>query len=65
MFNIMAFKQVLRAHKDYYRERKNLDKKREGILNSRRTYPDKLILKKSIVWLYYLKGGKIFSDILF
>ena len=63
MFNIQAFRQILRAHKDYYRERKNLNKKREEILNSGRTCPDELILKKSIVRLYYLKGRKIFSDI--
>jgi len=63
MLNIKAFRQVVRAHKDYYREQKALDKKREEILSSRRSNPGKLILGKSIVWLYYLKGKKTFSDI--
>lgn len=63
MLNVKAFRQVVRAHKDYCRERKNLNEKREEIIHSRKSYPDKLILKKSIVWLYYLKRVKIFSDI--
>jgi len=58
-----AFWQVLRSHLSYYRHIKTLNRKRREIINDNHYYPDKLILNKSMVFEYYLRKKKKFTDI--
>ncbi len=62
-FKFCAFWQILRAHRAYYSNRKSLNKKRKKIQKEGKLYPEKLILNKSVVLEYYLRGKKKFSEI--
>jgi len=54
--------QIFLAHIDYYRNMRSLGKKRERILLTARPVKSGLILNKSIITGFYLKGKKMFSD---
>jgi GT2 family glycosyltransferase len=58
-----ALWQVLRAHMAYYSNLRSLTIKRKKVRDKSIFYPEKLILKKSIVFEYYLRGKKKFDEI--
>lgn len=63
-FKIIAFISVFEAHIDYYRHKKALRKKREDIQQYRITYPDKLILNKSLVYDFFIRKKETYSELL-
>ncbi len=61
--NAGAFWQILRAHMSYYSNLASLNIKKNKIRKESSLYPEKLILKKSIVFGYYLRGKKKFDEL--
>jgi len=61
--NITAFINVLKAHINYYRHKKVLRAKRKEIQQNMIIYPDNLILNKSIVYNFYIRKKKTYSEI--
>lgn len=55
--------QIIRAHMAFYSKMQSLKRKRKKIQEEGIFYPEKLILNKSIVFEYYLRGKKKFSEI--
>jgi GT2 family glycosyltransferase len=58
-----ALWQILRAHTAYYYNLRSLNIKRKKVRVESTFYPEKLILKKSIVFEYYLRGKKKFDEL--
>ena len=63
-YKIIAFTSVIKAHIDYYRHKKALRKKREDIQQYRITYPDKLILNKSLVYGFFIRKKETYSELM-
>ncbi len=61
---ITSFKNVIKAHIDYYRHKKVLKEKRTEILQNRMSYPDKLILNKSLVYKFFIRKKKTYTQLL-
>jgi GT2 family glycosyltransferase len=59
--NFMA---VFKAHRDYYREINILRKKREIVQNISSSQAPNLILNKSIVFEFYVRGKKTYSKLI-
>lgn len=61
------FTAVFSAHKEYYRTRTRLRAERERIASTtgQQTLPRNLMLNKSIICLFYIRGIRRFSDISF
>jgi len=61
---ITSFKNVIKSHIDYYRHKKALKEKRTEILQNRMSYPDKLILNKSLVYNFFIRKKKTYTQLL-
>jgi GT2 family glycosyltransferase len=55
---------VIKAHFDYYKEINILRKKREMVQNISSPLPQNLILNKSIVFEFYVRGKKTFNSLI-
>ena len=63
MFRFKSFLQVLKAHLDYYRNRRSLELKRNEIIASSVTNPDHLIMNRSMVFAFFFNGKRKFNDL--
>ena len=54
--------QIIRAHLDYYRHIRSLGIKRDRLKKSAKPIKEGLILNKSIIYGFYIKGKKLFTD---
>ncbi|MFN2380778.1 MAG: glycosyltransferase family 2 protein [Bacteroidales bacterium] len=61
-FHFRNFREVLRAHHDYLRDRPRLDEKRRKINSEEERYKKMPILNKSIIAGFYIGGKKVFTD---
>ena len=61
--NFRSFKSVWRAHMDYYKNIRDLKKKREMVKKLEVNKFPVQILNKSIVFEFYLKGNRTFSSL--
>ena len=57
------FKAVIRARKEFNRWKHDFDKDRRWIQENRKAHDIKECYSKSILWAYYAKGKKKFSDL--
>jgi len=63
--NIKSTVSVLKAHKDYYRNIRNLKQKRKMVRELQIRQTRNLILNKSIIFEFYIKKHKTFSSLNF
>ncbi|MDT8401045.1 MAG: glycosyltransferase family 2 protein [Bacteroidales bacterium] len=61
--NFTAFVNVIKAHLHYYRHKKELKLKREEGIKDKISYPQDLILNKSLVFNFYIKRVKTYSQL--
>jgi GT2 family glycosyltransferase len=61
--NLTAFWQVFRSHIAYYKSIPALNRKRRAIVKDGHSYPEELILNKSLVMDFYIRKRKVFSEI--
>jgi hypothetical protein len=54
--------QIFKGHISYYRNKRELDKKRDAISEITTTNRTDLILNKSVILGFYIKGKKLFTD---
>jgi len=59
-----SVKSVWKAHIDYYKALNELKKKRESVKKLERDHSPALILNKSIVFEFYVKGNKTYKSLL-
>jgi len=59
--DFLSFRSVLKAHLDYYRNRKDLRKKRKAVKQLERNQTNPGIVNKSIVFEFYLRGRKTYD----
>lgn len=59
--NFKAFINVIKAHLDYYRHKKVLRQKRKSCLEMAVSYPESLILNKSLVFNFFIKGKRTYT----
>ncbi|MEA1886109.1 MAG: glycosyltransferase family 2 protein [Bacteroidota bacterium] len=62
--NIKAFINVIKAHVHYHRHKKVLREKRKAGIDKIITYPEKLILNKSLVFNFYIKKKRTYTELL-
>lgn len=63
-FNVIAFVNVIKAHIDYHRHKKVLREKRKEVQLNIITYPDKLILNKSLVYDFFIRKKETYTEIM-
>ncbi len=63
MFKTKAFLNVFKAHIHFYRHKKTLRMKRSLIPEKENTYASGLVLDKSLVFNFYIKGKKTFIQL--
>lgn len=61
--NFAAVKSIWKAHIDYYRNISTLKEKRKMVKLLVKDHSDKMILNKSVVFEFYVKGHKTFSSL--
>jgi len=54
---------IIKAHMHFYRQKKALREKRKELINNNLHYPDTLILNKSIVFDFYIRKRRTFTEI--
>jgi len=59
-----AFANVIKAHIHYHRNKKDLRGKRNITDPDAKQYPGRLILNKSLVFSFYIKGQKTYTELL-
>jgi GT2 family glycosyltransferase len=59
--DLVNFRSVLKAHIDYYRNKKELKKNRERIKKLEINHAPSCILNKSLIFEFYIKGAKTFD----
>ncbi|MDZ7738607.1 MAG: glycosyltransferase family 2 protein [Bacteroidales bacterium] len=62
-FNIKAFSNVIKAHTAFYRHKKVLRAKRKENISLEAVYPGKLVMNKSLVFSFYIKRKKTYSEL--
>ncbi|MGM0528873.1 MAG: glycosyltransferase family 2 protein [Bacteroidota bacterium] len=62
--NIRAFLNVIKAHGHYHTHKKALRRKRKAGMAKIVTYPEKLILNKSLVFNFYIKKERTYTELL-
>lgn len=60
-FKLKAFSSVIKAHTAFYSHRNVLKEKRKENIPGKYVYPGRLVLNKSLVFLFYIKRKKTYS----
>lgn len=63
-FQFWAFASIWKAHRDYSRMIETLNLKREAIIKKSVSYPEKLILNKSIVYAFYIERKRTYIQLM-
>lgn len=61
-FRFRNFREIIRAHSDYRRERETLDKKRKQLGSNGEIYKHLPFLNKSIIAGFYIRRKRLFTD---
>ena len=61
--NTGAFLSIIKAHIHFYRHKKALRSKRKELINKNLHYPGDLILNKSLVFNFYIRKRKTFTEL--
>ncbi|MDT8402920.1 MAG: hypothetical protein RQ743_14640, partial [Bacteroidales bacterium] len=58
-----AFLSIIKAHIHFYRHKKALRSKRKELIHNNSHYPGDLILNKSLVFNFYIRRRKTFTEL--
>lgn len=62
-FNIKAFRNVIKAHKAFYRHKRALKEKRKENVINEHVYSSKLVMNKSLIFNFYIKRKKTYNEL--